>query len=50
MYLLDKEPPSYYNEINKNNKNELNKKNHNEILELIYALSFFSIICFGLYN
>lgn len=52
MYLLDKEPPSYENnEFYKTNKNEVNKKeNKSESVELLYALSFFCIICFSLYN
>jgi hypothetical protein len=51
MYLLDKLPPYEFNNNIEHNKNEQNiKKPKNECIQVMFALSFFGIISFAIYN
>ncbi len=51
MYLLDKLPP-YENDYEYKDNKIINKdiKQKSEVLQLLYALTFFFVICFTIYN
>jgi hypothetical protein len=49
MYLMDKLPP-YENNYENDHKYKDVKQNKSDTLQLLYALTFFFVVCFTIYN